>query len=128
MIRGIEQSPFERHRSAILATAANLYAKEKEGADIAESDLHVMLPLDLGDMSEDAYRNALREQSQVDVAAKALARVALLRDDVERGRNPIKRIAARIDLATTRIADRGYIGGELGPDGLVEQIRGNITE
>lgn len=116
-------NPFEVHRPAILSTAASLYFAEKGGIALAEEDRHVMLPQDLGDGSRQAYREALREQSKVDVAARAVCRMALLRDEIEQ--RPVIGKIAKLEAFGTSIIDRKYIGNELGQDGLVEQVRGN---
>ncbi len=130
-------NPFKQHRQAILTAAFNTYMAEKGNVQIADDDKRVMLPLNLGDASPKAYRDALREQKKVDVAASAICRVALLRDAAEQPVveggvvEQIKSIptrlgalAASVELRLTAVADRMYIGDELGPDGLVEIVRG----
>lgn len=120
----VRTSPFKEHRQAIFTAALNLYFAKKSGIELSEEDARVMLPRNVGDGSKTDYEDAEKVDAQVNVAARSICEFALRRDRIEQKLFVIG-IFDRIEDSLARIIDRQYIGEELGPDGLIEQVRGN---
>ncbi|MDQ5886138.1 MAG: hypothetical protein QG628_535 [Patescibacteria group bacterium] len=118
------QDPFEQYSQSITFAAGGLYAAEKGGAPLDSSrSLVSMLPQDLGDASPDAMAEATRAQAEFNVAARAVARLALIQDDIEAG--GLKGVFARVENRLTRVIDRKYLTNV---DPIVDTIRGKATQ
>lgn len=114
------QNPFDQYTQAITMAAGAMYAAEREGNELAVGQGFVsVLPQDVGDGSRKALAEAERAQAQFNVAARAVARVALLKDDIEQG--GAKGAVARFELGVTKLIDRRYLKGS---DKIVDTIRG----
>ena len=110
---------FVKYSQAITFAAGRIYAADKGGVDIESNQEDSILPLNLGDGSAEALAEANRAQAKFKVAARAVARVALLQDDIESG--GIKGIAARVEYGLTKIAERKYLKNA---DPIIDTIRG----
>jgi hypothetical protein len=80
-----------------------------------------VLPLNLGGGSAEDLHAAEVAQAEVRIAIRAVARLALLQDDIEAG--GLSGLFARIESKLTLFAERRYLKGALKPGGLVEIVR-----
>ena len=110
---------FVDYPQAITFAAGRIYAADKAGEPIDNIHEDSMLPLNLGDGSPEALVKAQHADAKFKVAARAVARVAMLQDDIEGG--GIKGIAARVEYGLTRIVEGKYLKNA-GP--IIDTIRG----
>ena len=116
-------NPFEQYTQAITFAASGIYAAEKNGVPFeADRNLVSMLPQDLGDGSPEAMSIADRAQAEFNVAARSVARLALLQDDIESG--GFKGVVARVENRLTRVIDYNYLRNA---DPIVDTIRGKAS-
>lgn len=116
----------EQHRSAVLQAAGEIYRANIEGS-VPSPDLGtVHVSLELGDATTKELEAARDFESELNVAARAIARVADVRDAAEGGD-----VLAKLELLLTGVADRRYLGGRKGdvlkPGGLVDNVRGKAS-
>ena len=110
---------FVNYSQAITFAAGRIYAADKGGVDLESNNDDTIVPLNLGDGSPEALVKAQHADAKFNVAARAVARVALLQDDIEGG--GIKGIAARVEYGLTRIIERKYLRNA---DPIIDTIRG----
>lgn len=116
-------NPFEQHKPTILAAASVIYRAEREGIDPNPDASRVnIMPQNLGDMSPDALVAARHSEAEANVAARSVARLAILSDAVDRG--GARGQLARVEVGLTKLFERHYVQDALTPGGLVDTIRG----
>lgn len=117
----VNPDPFTRYSGEIVSAACELYHAERTGTEPDPMASRVALPQNIGDASPEAMRNALRAEAEVNVAAKAVARLAMLGDQRDRG--GISGKLAGFEIRLTSLFDRRYIRGALLPGGPVDRVR-----
>lgn len=121
-----QQNPFEQYSQAITMAAGAMYVNMQNPNLVDRGNDHVtMLPQNLGDVSKEAIADAVRAEAELMVAARAVARIAILQDEIEQG--GAKGAVARIENKLTRFVDRKYLKGS---DTIIDTIRGknNLTK
>ncbi len=121
-------NPFVEYQPSILMAAAEIYRAQREGVEPDPDVSRVMImPSNLGEVSlhgmisDESLRRAQVAEAQVNVAARAVARMALFADDIDAG--GIKSVPVRFEAGLTRLFERKYIKDALA-SGLVDTIRG----
>jgi len=101
------ENPFIDHQSAILLTAAEIYRARAAGLEPGTDMTNVSLVPTFDMEDPDAVRHAERTQAEIDVAARAVARLALVEDRIEKG--GILGRVARVERVATHLMERRYI-------------------
>lgn len=114
-----ENNPFLENRGAILMAASELYHSRKEDRP-PDASISQVLPIIKSIRNED-IQSARQIEAKVNVAAKALCRLALIQDEVESG--GIRSAVAKTEIALTKVVDYFYIR-DLYSEDMMNSIRG----
>jgi len=115
-----QQNPFEKYSQAITMAAGAMYVNMQNPNLVSEYNDHVtILPQNLGDLSTAALAEAARAQAEFTVAARSVARIAILQDEIDLG--GVKGVVARLEYRLTRFVDRKYLQCS---DPIIATIRG----
>lgn len=123
------RNPFIEYQPSILMAAANIYRAERDNVepDPEISRVNIMPRAIGGDsvegfaMSEDVLDRAKYAEAQVNVAARSVARLALLQDTIDSG--GVMGFAARLESRMTKIMERKYTKDAVASD-LIDTVRG----
>ena len=118
----MKNNPFALYRGAILPAAAEIYRSEKTGIEPDPVRSRVtILPKNHGNFSRRDLKNALIIEAEVNVAARAVSQLAILKDQVDTG-GLFGRLA-RIEIRLRRIFERAYTKHALKEPSLVDAVR-----
>ncbi len=118
-------SPFVENRDSIIVAASEIYRAERIGVEADPDRSRVMLvPQELLEAPD--WKTAKVIEAKINIAARVVARLALLQDTVDRG--GISGVVARGEIALTRLIERPYVEGAMSPGGIVEVIRTDYTD
>ncbi len=112
---------FEQYRQDIIFAAGAIYAAEHAGQEPDLDETKINIVPTVVDGTESARRDAERREGEVNVAARALARISFLQDIRDQG--GFKGALARVEIGLTSIIDRRYIGAAM-RKGLPDVVRG----
>ena len=114
-------NPFAGHEQAILIAASARYSAEKAGQEADETASRVnILPENLGDMSEADLGKAKLAEAKMNVAARCVARLALLSDTQAKG--GIRGLFAGAEIIATRVFEKPYAQEALKDGGMVDKL------
>jgi hypothetical protein len=116
----------ETYHNVIMFSAGRVYHMKRRGEEVSPGDSRVdILPLAIDGETDKRPHDALVAQAQVDMMARAICDLALLRDTQVHG--GVMGAVATVEIGARRILDRPHTSVALQPGGMVDVIRGIVS-